>query len=191
MLEKINTFSANSLKTLDKSLDEFIDVYEYNLKLFKKDSRADLGQKYHNLICAYIKGFDIEKMKKELDEEKIKVFDNFIKTIEKDKFIKTEYPFLIKDELNKKPYYLTGRFDAIYKDKEGYTIYDWKTVNIPKDPQDDLQSIVYLYCASKIFESENIKMKYVTIEKSDYVEVEYKKGLKEKIDSVIAKYYKN
>jgi len=117
-------------------------------------------------------------------------FDEFIKTIKPDNFIKTEYPFLIKDELNSKPYYLTGRYDAVYKD-EGYIIYDWKTLNIPKNIQDDLQTIVYLYSASKIFNTQFVKIRYVAIEKLEYKDVEFKNiaYYKERIDKIISRYY--
>ena len=184
----IDTFSSNSLKILDKNLDEFIDKYIYHLSLFKKDKRAQLGDNYHNLICQYLKGYDLSKMRLELNNTK--VFDEFLKTINPDKFIKTEYPFLIKDELNKNPYYLVGRYDAIYQDN-GCIIYDWKTLNIPQDAEFDLQTIVYLYTAYKIFNTQNIKMRYVSIEKAEYKDIEFKSPLeyKKRIDEIIEKYY--
>ncbi|MBR2069751.1 MAG: PD-(D/E)XK nuclease family protein [Candidatus Gastranaerophilales bacterium] len=184
----IDTFSANSLKVLDKSLDEFINKYEYHLSIFKKDKRAVLGSKYHSLICQYLKGYDITKMKLELSDSN--VFDKFLKSINRDNFIKTEYPFLIKCELNNIPYYLTGRYDAIYHDK-GFIIYDWKTLNIPQDVENDLQTIVYLYTLSLIFKTQDIKMRYISIEKSEYKDVEYKNSnyYKKRIDEIIGKYY--
>jgi len=192
-MPKIDTFSAHSLKILDKSLDEFINKFEYNLNIFKKDERAIIGSKYHNLICAYIKNFDISKMLLELNENQKNIFNNFLNQIknEKNNFIKTEFPFLIKDELNNIPYFLTGRMDAIYKKNDEYIIYDWKTLNLPKDAQNDLQSIVYLYSLSKIFNSEKIKMRYVSIEKGDFLDVNFlnEKLYKTKIDSIIEKYY--
>ena len=83
----------------------------------------------------------------ELSEKEKKIYLNFIDKLKdkKDFFIETEYPFLIKEELNNENYYLTGRFDAIYKKDSEYIIYDWKTLNLPKNPKDDLQSIVYIY----------------------------------------------
>lgn len=185
----IDTFSANSLKILDKSLDEFIKKYIYHLSIYKKDERASLGSKYHALICQYLKGYDISKMKTELDNPRI--FEEFLKTINSDNFIKTEYSFLIKDELNNKPYYLTGRYDAIYKDDNNYIIYDWKTLNIPKEVENDLQTIVYLYTASKIFNTKNLKMRYVSIEKNEYKDVIYKNNniYKKRIDEIVRKYY--
>ena len=87
-------------------------------------------------------------------------------------------------------YYLTGRFDAIYKD-ENYIIYDWKTLNIPKNAEEDLQTIVYLYCASKIFNTQNIKIRYVSVEKSDFKDIEFKdcEIYKKRIDEIVEKYY--
>ena len=185
----IDTFSANSLKILDKSLEEFLDKYVYHLTIYKKDERAILGSQYHALICQYLKGYDISKMKLELNNGS--AFDNFLKTIKPDKFIKTEYSFLIKDELKGKPYYLTGRYDAVYKDNDGYIIYDWKTLNIPNNAENDLQTIVYLYTASKIFNTRNIKMRYSAIEKQEFKDIgfSYAEKYKKRIDEIIEKYF--
>lgn len=188
----IDTFSANSLKILDKSLDEFQNKYVYNLSLFKKDKRAQLGQKFHSLICSYIKGFDIKKLLLNLDDKELNYWNKLeeILKLKKQYFIKTEYPFLIKDILQSGVnYYLTGRFDAIYFENEIYTIYDWKTLNLPKDAENDLQSVVYLYCASKIFNTDKIKMKYLSVEKLEVAEVEFKNMItyKERLDRIIEK----
>lgn len=190
-MRKIDTFSAHSLKILDKSLDEFKNKFIYNLSLFKKDPRATLGQKFHSLICYFINDFDVSNVIKELDEKEQIIWKN-LENILKDKksnFIHTEYPFLIKDILNGWNYYLTGRYDAIYKEDDNYIIYDWKTLNLPKNPEDDLQSVVYLYCASKIFNSEKIKMRYLSIEKLDFIDVEFvgAQKYKNRIDEIILK----
>ena len=124
MPKTIDTFSANSLKVLDRSFEELKNKYIYNLFLNKKDERAVLGQKFHNLICAYLKGFDVSKIILELDENEIEIWQKLKITLEEKKeyFIKTEYSFLIKEELRDNFYYLTGRFDAIYKENDEYII---------------------------------------------------------------------
>ena len=190
-MKQIDTFSAHSLKILDKSVEEFKNKFIYNLSIFKKDSRATLGQKFHTLICYFINDFDVSRVVEELDSQEQIIWKN-LENILKDKkenFIHTEYPFLIKNELNSKNYYLTGRYDAIYKENDQYIIYDWKTLNLPQAPQDDLQSIVYLYCASKIFNTEKIKMRYLSIEKLNFVDVEFEtcEKYKNRIDSIILK----
>lgn len=190
-MPKIDTFSANSLKILDKSLDEFKNKFIYNLSLFKKDPRAILGQKFHSLICYYINNFDVSNLVLELNEIEQSIWKN-LKIILKDKknnFIHTEYPFLIKDILDDWNFYLVGRYDAIYKENDEYIIYDWKTLNLPKDPSSDLQSVVYLYCANKIFKTEKIKMRYLSIEKLNFIDVEFEncEKYKNRISSIILK----
>ena len=190
-MRKIDTFSAHSLKILDKSAEEFKNKFIHNLSLFKKDPRATLGQKFHSLICYFINDFDVSNVIKELSEQEQIIWKN-LQNILKDKksnFIYTEYPFLIKDNLNGWNYYLTGRYDAIYQENGEYIIYDWKTLNLPKNPDDDLQSVVYLYCASKIFKTEKIKMRYLSIEKLDFIDIEFESAQKYKtrIDSIILK----
>lgn len=188
---KIDTFSAHSLKILDKSIDEFKDKFIHNLSLFKKDKRAILGQKFHTLICYFINNFDVSLVIEDLNETEQTIWKNLENILKdkKDNFIHSEYPFLIKEELQNKNYYLTGRYDAICKENDQYIIYDWKTLNLPKNPQEDLQSIVYLYCASKIFETENIKMRYLSIEKLDFIDINFEstQKYKNRIDSIILK----
>lgn len=187
----IDTFSAHSLKILEKNIDEFQNKFIHNLSLFKKDPRAILGQKFHALICYFINDFDVEKLAQDLNEEEQIIWKNLQNILKnkKENFMHTEYPFLIKDELKGWNYYLTGRYDAIYKENNQYIIYDWKTLNLPKNPSEDLQSIVYLYCASKIFKTENIKMRYLSIEKLNFIDVDFEAALKYKnrIDSIILK----
>ena len=192
-MQKIDTFSANSLKILDKSVDEFKNKYIHNLTLFKKDDRAILGQKFHSLICFYINGFDVSKMILELDNQEIIIWKNLENIIKENKqnFIHTEYPFLIKEELKGKNYFLTGRYDAIYKDNDGIVIYDWKTLNLPKNPIEDLQSVVYLYCGNLIFNTNKIKMRYLSIERLNFVDVEFENSekYKNRIDEIISKLF--
>lgn len=186
-MRKIDTFSANSLKLLDKSKDEFLDKYLYNLSLIKRDNRARLGEKFHSLICTFIKGVDVSKIIPDLDAKERLIWNN-LKTLlfeKRENFIKTEYPFLIKEDF----YFLTGRFDAIYKDEEGFIIYDWKTLNLPREADSDLQSVVYLYALSKIYNTEKIKMRYLSIEKLEFLDVQFKNALeyKKRIDEIVKK----
>ncbi len=193
MTKKTDTFSSNSLKILDKSLEEFENKYIYNLSVYKKDKRAILGQKFHSLLCAYINNVPIKKLLLDLNDNEKNIWDKLINIIKDKKpyFCYAEYPFLVKENLGNKFYYLTGRMDAISKENDIYTIYDWKTLNLPAQPEDDLQTVVYLYCASKIFQTEKIKMKYFSIEKLNFTEIDFynSEKYKKRIDEIIKKYY--
>ncbi len=190
-MQKIDTFSANSLKELDKSFEDFKNKYIYNLSIYKKDERTLLGQKFHSLICFYIRGFDVSRLVLDLNKKEFTFWQKLEEKLKpiKSNFIKTEYSFLIKDEVNNIPYYLTGRFDGIFKDENGYIIYDWKTLNLPKNPYDNLQSVVYLYALNKIYKTNKIKMRYLSIEKLETLDVDFvsNEKYKEKIDKIILK----
>ncbi len=188
----MDTFSANSLKILDKDSENFRLKYKEGLFLNPDNSNTKAGQNLHNFLCFYLKGFDMTKIeasfsKKDRDFiDKIKEFDA-IKTLKAaddgplSGVVKNiEQPFLIKCGGNKlcsaanstqskaeEEFYLTGRFDAILQTEKGVQIYDWKMVNLPKDAESDIQTVVYLYAASKLYKTENVSITYVSLTKNE------------------------
>ena len=172
----MNTFSVNSLKLLDKSTEEFINKYILHLDFISYNQNAKSGERLHAMISYYLKGFDITKLANSLNKDEKEILEKSLSLDifkEKEKFIKSEESFLIKCCKDDLIFYLSGRFDAIFKDEEKYTIYDWKLKNIPQNPKDDLQSIVYLYCASKIFNTKNIAIKYISLETQQIAEIDF------------------
>lgn len=173
----MNTFSVNSLKLLEKNEQEFIDKYILRLDFLNKNEPAKMGERLHGFICYYLRGFNMDKIYNSLEQKEKEMLQNVLKLDifnQKEKFIKTEESFLVKVRGDKFNFYLTGRFDAIYKDNNGYIIFDWKSKNIPQNPQEELQSVVYLYCASEIFNTQNIKIQYLSLEKQTSTTVEFK-----------------
>ena len=173
----MNTFSVNSLKLLEKNEQEFINKYILHLDFLNKNEPAKMGERLHGFICYYLRGFNMDKIYNSLEQKEKEILQNVLKLDifnQKEKFIKTEESFLVKVRGDKFNFYLTGRFDAIYKDNDGYIIFDWKSKNIPQNPQEELQSVVYLYCASEIFNTQNIKIQYLSLEKQTNATVELK-----------------
>ena len=188
----MNTFSVNSLKLLDKSTEEFINKYILHLDFLSYNQNAKSGERLHAMISYYLKGFDITKLTNSLNKDEKEILEKSLSLDifkEKEKFIKSEESFLVKYCKNDLIFYLSGRFDAIFKDEEKYTIYDWKLKNIPQNPKDDLQSIVYLYCASKIFNTKNIAIKYISLETQQIAEIDFidEKAYLDKIFNIIEK----
>ena len=172
----MNTFSVNSLKLLDKSTEEFINKYILHLDFLSYNQNAKSGERLHAMISYYLKGFDITKLANSLNKDEKEILEKSLSLDifkEKEKFIKSEETFLIKCCKDDLIFYLSGRFDAIFKDGEKFIIYDWKSKNIPQNPQDDLQSIVYLYCASKIFNTKNIAIKYISLENQQITQTNF------------------
>ena len=172
----MNTFSVNSLKLLDKNIEDFINKYILHLEFLSSNQSSKRGERLHARISYYLKNFDITKILNSLNQDEKEILEKTLTLDifkEKEKFIKSEETFLIKCCKDDLIFYLSGRFDAIFKDGEKFIIYDWKSKNIPQNPQDDLQSIVYLYCASKIFNTKNIAIKYISLENQQITQTNF------------------
>ena len=163
----MNTFSANSLKVLDENVENFINRYILQLDFLNKNESAKRGERLHAMISYYIKGFEITKIKNNMPKIEQELLEKVLRDEifkNKEKFIKSEENFLVKCTHKGYNFYLTGRFDAIFQDKDNYIIYDC-----------DLQSIVYLYCGSKIFKTQNISICYYSLEKTEFLTVNFSK----------------
>lgn len=198
-METLKTFSANSLKILDKDPVEFRLKYEEGLFLTQDPPSAKAGQNLHSFLCYYLKGFNLEKIENALAADD-KDFLEKIKTYSAISYLKAaqekhiEQPFLIKctPPAPGTGFYLTGRFDAVLN-PQGQTvkIYDWKTQNLPKNPECDIQTIVYLYSASKLYKTENVSITYVALARDESIEIPYNPECDYllKISNIVDKYY--
>ncbi len=190
-----DTFSANSLKILNDSYELFLEKFVNSLDFKEKNEESELGNRLHGLICYLLKGYPIEKIEKDLDENEFALFEkikkseiiNFVLNSEK-KFI--EQPFFIKENVGEKIFYLTGRFDCVVKNGEKYTILDWKTNLLPKNPESDIQTVVYFEGACKLFKTQNIEMIYISLKSLISQKVEFKGGYLDIIQKIVSKYIK-
>ncbi len=188
----IDTFSVNSLKLIQKSTEEFKNKYIEGLEFYKKDESASLGNIFHTLISYYLRGYDIEKYLENLDSAKKETLyfvlnSGIMKTIlaSDKKFI--EQPFFVKFEFKNAPYYLTGRFDLVIQKGDKFTIIDWKTKTIPKNPMDDIQTVVYTYALSKMTGTKEIEMVYYSLSTGETAQVGFGNNQAEKIGEIISR----
>lgn len=188
-MKKPDTFSTHSLKLLEENIEEFKKQFIEGTHFMQNPPQAKEGKKFHALISYYLKGYDISKFESVLNDGEKAMWQalkaDCVLDFSKNKFVAVEHPFLVKEE----KFFLNGRFDAIFKGENGYTILDWKMKNLPKNPEDDLQSVVYLYCASKIFNTENISMTYCSISTLEKTTVNFasKDAYYERIFSLVSK----
>ncbi len=172
----IESYSASSLRLLQKDKEEFKKKYKMSLSFKHTNEFEKTGNVFHKLIFYYLKGFDVSKMVQKLSDDNKEVWENFIQSgILKEKYESVEQTFWIKEKSDK-DFFINGRYDAILKEDNSYIIYDWKSENIPQNPEDDIQTVVYLYSASKLFKTENIKIRYVALKKLEMREVLFDKN---------------
>lgn len=205
-MKKIDTFSVNSLKILDRSKEEFVLKYEENLFLSTSDKNAKAGQNLHSFLSYYLSNLDTAKIEASFGASD-KAFIEKIKSRPEIKALKAaqdkriETPFFVKCD----KYWLTGRFDAVLftsnaaSSNENNTfaadtvqIFDWKTTSLPKDVDNDLQTIVYLYSAQKLHRPKNLELTYVSLSKNETATAKFAStnDYEAKIIKIIEKYYK-
>lgn len=153
----LNTYSENMLKTFEECPQKYFFQYVENIQIPQNMKHSETGKNLHALINYYFKGFDITKILKSLNQEEEILWQNFLNLkIKKENIYKSEYSFNVKiDETS----WLTGRIDAIINTNDKYLIYDWKTGNIPKDPESDLQTCIYLFSIYEILKTKKLLKK--------------------------------
>ena len=135
------------LKTIEKSKELFIDKYINKIPEIKLSEPFKKGKEIHALANYYLSGQYITKLENALNDDSKRIWN----TLKNSKYfsfecIKTEYTLNAKiDE-----FWIGGRIDAIVKNGEDYYILDYKTGQIPQNPEFDSQTMVYLYCLDKM-----------------------------------------
>lgn len=179
----MKNFSPNMLKTFENC------PVKYNLKFNEKitvpqnPAFFEKGKKIHALANYYHRGADISKLETALtDEEKIiwerlKNNEYFSK-----KCLHSEYPITARLE----DIWIFGRIDAIVHDvadnagSKSYWILDYKTGAIPKNPENDFQTMIYLLCADLILpERKSLEFVYIDLKNNENKVIEFTPQLKE------------
>ncbi len=159
----MNNFSPNMLKTFKNCRQKYRFKYIEKISAPQKSSLFEQGKKVHALANYYLRGDNISKLETDLNNEekvlweRLKGNEYFQKT-----YVNSEYSLSCKIE----DYWIGGRLDALVKDENFYYILDYKTGQIPKNPEYDYQTMVYLLCASKKF-GDNIKFVYIDLKNNN------------------------
>lgn len=149
------------LKTFEECPKKYELRYIQKISAPQKATPFEKGKKIHALANYYLRNEDITRLEQTLTNEekliweKLKGNEYFNKT-----YVQSEYnlTFKIAD------YWIGGRIDAIVKDENQYYILDYKTGSIPKNPEYDFQTMIYLIAASKFF---NAKISFIYINLKD------------------------
>ncbi len=141
-------YSPNMLKTFQTCPKKYFYKYVEGISVPQKASFFEKGKKIHALANYYLRGDNIEKLEKVLNADEQRVWES-LKTNEffQKKYVNSEYNLSCRVG----EYWVGGRLDAVVKDENSgeYFILDYKTGSIPKNPEYDFQTMVYLLCLSK------------------------------------------
>lgn len=140
------SFSPNMFKTFADCPYRYYLKYVKNLSIPQPASYFEKGKKIHALANYYLRGDDISKIIKGLSGQELKVWNKLLDNEFFQKtYVKSEYNLSCKIG----GYWVGGRLDALMREGEDYFILDYKTGAIPKNPETDFQTMVYLICAAR------------------------------------------
>ena len=156
----MNNFSPNMLKTYISCPKKYYFKYIQNISMPQPANFFEKGKKIHALANYYLHGADISNMINALDDEEKPVWQK----LSENEFFKKTY---VNSEYNLSckigEFWVGGRLDALMRDGDDYFILDYKTGSIPKNPEVDFQTMVYLMCADKKLKNYN-SLKFVYID---------------------------
>lgn len=178
-----NTFSVNMLKTFDTCIKKFDFKYNQKISMPQNPELFEKGKKIHALANYYLRGANITKLETALSNEEKEVWEK-LKSNEffSKKCLHSEYNITSKVG----DYWVFGRLDALMKDGEDYFILDYKTGQIPQNPQNDFQTMVYLICADKILKEYNsLKFIYIDLKNNKNHVIEFSNSQRDIFENAI------
>lgn len=185
----MTNYSPNMLKTFKSCPLKYKFKYIDRISLPQKASFFEKGKKVHALANYYLKGDDISKFEPTLNENE-KIAWNNLKSNEffSYKYVNSEYNLSCKIG----DYWIGGRLDAIVKkhknESETYYILDYKTGSIPKPPEYDYQTMVYLLCLSSapfITPQDEIKFVYIDLKNNQNCVIDFTQEKKVEYEKAI------
>lgn len=185
----MTNYSPNMLKTFKSCPLKYKFKYIDRISLPQKASFFEKGKKVHALANYYLKGDDISKFEPTLNENE-KIAWNNLKSNEffSYKYVNSEYNLSCKIG----DYWIGGRLDAIVKkhknESETYYILDYKTGSIPKNPEYDYQTMVYLLCLSSapfITPQDDIKFVYIDLKNNQNCVIDFTQEKKVEYEKAI------
>ena len=185
----MTNYSPNMLKTFKSCPLKYKFKYIDRISLPQKASFFEKGKKVHALANYYLKGDDISKFEPTLNENE-KIAWNNLKSNEffSYKYVNSEYNLSCKIG----DYWIGGRLDAIVKkhknESETYYILDYKTGSIPKNPEYDYQTMVYLLFLSSapfITPQDEIKFVYIDLKNNQNCVIDFTQEKKVEYEKAI------
>ena len=163
--------SPAMLKTFEECPKKYEFIYLNKILLPSNNKYFEKGKNIHALANYYIKGFDVDKLEKVLTVQEFELW-KYLKNCKYFTYelLKSEYQLSIKIGND----WVGGRLDALVKNKNEYYILDYKTGDIPKNPEYDYQTMVYLLCVDKLIKEYNVlKFIYLDLKNQKEIEIEY------------------
>lgn len=168
--------SPAMLKIFDECPQKYKFMYVDKISLPQNKYFFEKGKKIHAIASYYIKGYDVSKLEKALTEKEKQIW-NYLTSTEYFKYelLKSEYQL----NMHLGDCWIGGRLDALVKNGNNYYILDYKTGEIPKNPEYDYQTMIYLLCADKkIGDFQSLYFVYLDLKNNTEYKITFTEKLK-------------
>ena len=181
----MNNFSPNMIKTYLLCPKKYYFQYIENINMPKSALPFEKGKKIHALANYYLQKIKIDRIETALTANEREVWEllkqNPFYNMD---YVKSEFALSIKIS----NFWLGGRLDALVHSENNYFILDYKTGSIPKNPQYDPQTMVYLLCADRYLKNFNsLSFVYIDLKNKQNHVIEFNEELKTKYEQELYK----
>ena len=173
-----NNFSPNMIKTYLTCPKKYYYQYVENVAMPKSSLPFEKGKKIHALANYYLQNIKIDRIETALTDAEFEIWEllkqNPFYNMD---YLKSEFTLMLKLS----DFWLGGRLDALVNNGDNYYILDYKTGAIPKDPEYDPQTMIYLLCADKYLKNyQTLSFVYIDLKNKQNYVIEFNEDLKVK-----------
>lgn len=172
----MNSFSPNMLKTYQMCPKKYFYKFVEKINVPTSFLKFEQGKKIHALANYYLQGINISRIETALSETETHLWQSLLHNpfFQKNCY-KSEYPLSCRVG----DYWVGGRLDAVVKDDEKYYILDYKTGAVPKNPEYDCQTMIYLLCLDVLLKPETPPaFVYIDVKNTKNYVIEFNQTLK-------------
>lgn len=169
-------FSPNMLKLFSVCPAKFYYRFIEQVSAPFLDEKFRTGKNIHALASYFLRGIDIKKFEKVLNEHENMLWLN----LKLNKYFNLEPVGVEKTILfGLYEFWLGGRLDAIVKSDEDYYILDYKTGGVDDNMTFDYQTMVYMLACDKYIEDyKNLYFVYIDLKNNKNIEIKFTNELK-------------
>ena len=188
-MKEFTTYSPAMLKIFEQCKKKFEYKYVKGISIPVDTSKMQQGKNIHALANYYLKNYNIDKLEKALTPDEETLW-NALKNIKQFQYEYLESEYNLTSKIDK--FWISGRLDALVKNNKDYYILDYKTGQIPQNPQYDYQTIIYLLMVNKLIKNySSLNFIYIDLKNQKTTEIKFTDKLKQEYEEKLLKILKD
>ena len=188
-MKEFTTYSPAMLKIFEQCKKKFEYKYVKGISIPVDTSKMQQGKNIHALANYYLKNYNIDKLEKALTPNEETLW-NALKNIKQFQYEYLESEYNLTSKIDK--FWISGRLDALVKNNKDYYILDYKTGQIPQNPEYDYQTIIYLLMVNKLIKNySSLNFIYIDLKNQKTTEIKFTDKLKQEYEEKLLKILKD